>query len=121
VNGTPYGEYERRPGESGFHLLNRLLIVVIIIALCVAGVIAFSPIFSQYRAQNERIRSLRKEVAAQTVLNKRREHEVQLLQNDPTYLETVARDRLDVMKPGETIIHLDPPKPAAPAVAPAKR
>ncbi len=30
-----------------------------------------------------------------------------LLQNDPSYLEVLARDKLDLMKPGETIFRLD--------------
>jgi cell division protein FtsB len=33
--------------------------------------------------------------------------EVHLLQNDPTYLENIARDKLDLMQPGETIFRLD--------------
>ena len=39
-------------------------------------------------------------------LAKERELEVELLQNDPKYLETIARDRLDLMKEGETIFRL---------------
>ena len=30
-----------------------------------------------------------------------------LLKTDPTYLETIARDRLDLMKEGETIFRLE--------------
>lgn len=110
MNGSYSGEYARSRTESGFHLLNRLLIAGIILALCIGGIIASFPIFREYRAQNERLSQLKKEVARATALNKRREREVALLQNDPLYLETVARDRLDVMKPGETIIHLNPPR-----------
>jgi cell division protein FtsB len=40
-----------------------------------------------------------------------RELEVQLLQNDPHYLEMIARDRLDMMKEGETIFRLSSAKP----------
>jgi len=34
-----------------------------------------------------------------------------LLKNDPEYLENIARDKLDLMKPGETIIRLDSRQP----------
>ena len=37
----------------------------------------------------------------------RQTREVNLLKTDPSYLETIARDRLDLMKEGETIFRLD--------------
>jgi hypothetical protein len=37
---------------------------------------------------------------------------VNLLKTDPTYLETIARDRLDLMEEGKTIFRLEP-KPTA--------
>ena len=39
-------------------------------------------------------------------LAKERDEEVHLLQTDRDYLETIARDRLDMMKEGETIFRL---------------
>jgi cell division protein FtsB len=41
--------------------------------------------------------------------------EVNWLKTDPTYLETIARDRLDLMKEGETVFRLEPAHPEAPA------
>ena len=124
MNETSYGEYERRHNGSGFHVLNRVLIFVIIVALCIGGVIASIPIFKQYREQSEKITQLQKDLLRAKALNARRTREELLLKNDPAYLEIVARDRLDVMKPGEMIIHLEAPRPAgktaAPAASPAK-
>ncbi len=37
-----------------------------------------------------------------------REQELYLLQHDKDYLELIARDRLDLMKPNETIFRLGP-------------
>jgi cell division protein FtsB len=49
----------------------------------------------------------------------RQTREVNLLRTDVTYLETIARDRLDLMKEGETIFRLETarakPKPNEPA------
>ena len=119
MNETSYGEYERKRNESGFHFLNRLLIAVIILALCIGGIITSAPLIKQYREQNETIDRLQKEIVRQKAIHVRRTREEQLLKNDPTYLETIARDRLSVMKAGETIIHLDPPRAAAsPAATP---
>ena len=44
---------------------------------------------------------------------------VSLLKTDPTYLETIARDNLELMKEGETIFrletrHTEPGSPARP-------
>ena len=36
--------------------------------------------------------------------------QVALLKNDPTYLETIARDNLQLMKEGETIFRLEAPR-----------
>ena len=43
----------------------------------------------------------------QKTLLARQTREVTLLKTDPTYLETIARDRLDLMKEGETIFRLE--------------
>jgi len=110
VNGTSYGEIERGRSDSAFQVLNRFLIFVIILGVCVGGVIMSVPIIKQYREQSEKIRRLQNDLSREKALNTRRIREEQLLKNDPAYLEIVSRDRLDVMKPGETIIHLDPPK-----------
>ena len=40
---------------------------------------------------------------------KAKENEVHLLQTDREYLEMIARDKLDMMKSGETIFRLSPP------------
>ncbi len=119
MNETSYGDYDRRRNESGFHFLNRLLIVIIILALCIGGIITSIPLFKQYREQNETIDRLQNEIARQKAIHTRRTREEQLLKNDPNYLEIIARDRLSVMKPGETIIHLDPPRGSG-SPAPAK-
>ena len=45
----------------------------------------------------------------QKILLARQTREVNLLKTDATYLETITRDRLDLMKEGETIFRLEPP------------
>ena len=112
MNGPSYGGYARERNESGFQALNRFLIFVIIIGVCVVGVIMSVPILKQYRDQNEKITLLQRDLSKEKALYLRRSREEQLLKNDPAYIEIISRDRLDVMKPGETIIHLDPPKNA---------
>ena len=121
MNETSYDQFERSRAEGGgFHALNRLLILIIILALCVGAVITSIPIYKQYRDQNEKISRFQKELAREKALYARRVREEQLLKNDPAYLEIVSRDRLDVMKPGETIIRLEPHRPGRVPAAPAR-
>ncbi len=83
-------------------------VVVILIALCTLLTMAFafypeivrlSDMRNDLEKQKARLADLRKSAAE-------REEEVHLLQNDPAYLEIIARDRLDLMKNGETIFRL---------------
>lgn len=83
-------------------------VVVILIAACTLLTMGFafypeivrlSDMRSDLGKQKTRLADLRRQA-------KEREEEVRLLQNDPAYLEIIARDRLDLMKNGETIFRL---------------
>src|SRR5205085_2608229 len=64
------------------------------------------------------IDALQAQVNEQKTILGRQTREVNLLKTDPTYLETIARDRLDLMKEGETIFRLEPVK-AVPSKRPS--
>jgi cell division protein FtsB len=53
------------------------------------------------------IDNLQAQVNEQKMLLARQTREVSLLKTDATYLETIARDRLDLMKDGEVIFRLE--------------
>jgi cell division protein FtsB len=57
---------------------------------------------------------LQQQVNDQRNLLARQTREINLVKTDTTYLETVARDRLDLMKEGETIFRLEPARAAKP-------
>ena len=96
---------ERRPG---FRTLNRLLIFGIIAAICVVGVLLFFPLLQQHRELSAKQAQLESDLIEAEKLYVWQSREEKLLKGDPEYIETIARDRLDMMKPGETIIHLEP-------------
>ena len=60
------------------------------------------------------IDNLQKQVQEEQNLLSHQTREINLLKTDSTYLETVARDRLDLMKEGETIFRLESPRTARP-------
>ena len=117
MNDCPYGDFADRRDGGVYNALNRVMIGVIILGLCLGGILAVVPLLRQRAKETLQIEQLRSEVAKKktAVVISRREFE--LLKNDPAYIEIKARDRLDLMKPGETIIRFESsasPSPVAP-------
>ncbi len=80
--------------------------------------------YPQWIHRNQLAGQLEKEqekLVAEQLLQKKREREVTLLQTDPGYVEVIARDKLGVMKEGETIFRLDGSRtPVVETTAPPK-
>jgi cell division protein FtsB len=68
----------------------------------------FVPPYQKLNQSRAGIDNLQAQVNDQKMLLARQTREVNLLKTDPIYLETIARDRLDLMKEGETIFRLEP-------------
>lgn len=115
MNPAFYSDFEQRPSPGIWHSLNRVLIGAICLAFAVAAGIIFIPILKKRAEANEQIAHLQEKIAKQKTILSRRSREVELLKNDPEYIELIARDRLDVMKEGETIIRLEPTRPSGAA------
>jgi cell division protein FtsB len=113
----------RRRNPEVWHKANRLVAALIILGLVAFVLMAFHPEWERYRELAARLEDEKAVLAAQELERDQRERELHLLQNDPEYVEIIARDTLGVMKPGEEIIRLDPPAGATPtgvrAAAPA--
>jgi len=103
---SPDHPARRRTGV--WTVLNRFVIAIIILALCAGGALLFIPILRKKQAGDARLAGLKAEITQQRHLLTRYTREVELLKNDPEYIELIARDRLDRMKPGELIIRMDP-------------
>ncbi|MDQ3621577.1 MAG: septum formation initiator family protein [Verrucomicrobiota bacterium] len=71
---------------------------------------SFLPEVKKRKEHETRIEELKTEIENQRMLLARHRREEFLLNNDPEYVGLIARDRLDLMKEGETIYRLDPPK-----------
>ena len=63
----------------------------------------FVPILDKTRRLKGVLEMKEQELQVALLLQKKWEREVFLLRSNPTYLETIARDKLDLMKSGETI------------------
>ncbi len=99
---------------SGIYLfLNRFMIAL---SVCVGLAIFFlilRPEIEHHREEKNRLRRLRIEIENQRIILDRARNELELLKTDPEYVEIKARDKMDLMKEGETIFRLDQGAPIA--------
>ncbi|MEZ5430393.1 MAG: septum formation initiator family protein [Verrucomicrobiales bacterium] len=106
-----YDENPRRPADV-WRILNRIM-VGLVFALALAVIVRFSgPRWSDRGLNVELTRlELIKQQKATKVAGLRREQE--WLKGDREYLESVARDRLDMGRKGETVIRIERPEETA--------
>jgi len=111
VDHPGYGDFRARREATIWQRLNRVLRVLLTIATILVVVSLFLPQYKKLLQSRSDIDTLQVQVTAQRTLLARQTREVNLLMTDPTYLETIARDRLDLMKEGETIFRLESQSP----------
>ena len=92
------GDFEIRQRNGVWHFLNRLMVTLILLTLLIGIICAFLPELKKQQEQKTRVSQLKAEIEKQKGLFTQQSREVELLKNDPGYVETLARDRLDLMK-----------------------
>src|SRR5207247_8678088 len=102
-----YGAFPSRPESTVWQRLHRILLVLLAIAIWLVIVSLFVPPYKKLTQSRAEMDNLQQQVNEQQSLLARQTREVNLLKTDATYLETIARDRLDLMKEGETIFRLE--------------
>ncbi len=89
--------------------------------LFIIGMLAcFYPALKARTEQKTALAKIRADVESAQILNQRNVREVARLRNDPEYLGLIARDKLELMKPGETIFRFDSSNTSATPAAPAQ-
>ena len=104
-----YGDFRERREASVWQRLNSVLRVLLAVAVVLVIVSLFLPPYKKLGQGRTEIENLQSQVNDQKMLLARQTREVNLLKTDATYLETMARDKLDLMKEGETIFRIEPP------------
>jgi cell division protein FtsB len=84
---------------------------MIVAVLAMIAAYRFVPEVSKRRDQQTRVEQLKADVERERQLLVRNTRIEELLKHDPEYVALVARDRLDLMKEGETIYRLEAAKP----------
>jgi cell division protein FtsB len=117
-----YGNFRARREATVWQRLNRILRVLLVLAVWLVIVSLFVPPYKRLVQSRAEIDNLQEQVNEQQTLLSRQTREVNMLKTDATYLETIARDRLDLMKEGETIFRLEPARaPKAKAASSTRR
>jgi len=96
-----------KPRSNVWKRLSRVMEVVIYVLLILTVVKLFGPEMerqNELKVEKERIAHINKSLV-EIDYNPRQEH--RLLKTDKGYLETVARDRLNLQREGEHIVRID--------------
>ena len=109
-----YADFRARREATVWQRLNRILRVLLVLVIWLVIVSLFVPPYKKLMRSRAEIDNLQQQVNDQQSLFARQTREVNLLKTDVTYLETIARDRLDLMKEGETVFRLEPARAAKP-------
>jgi cell division protein FtsB len=106
-----YGDFRARREATVWQRLNRVLKILLFVAFWLVVATLFVPQYQKLNQSRGEIDNLQAQVNEQKTLLARQTREVNLLKTDATYLETIARDRLDLMKEGEVIFRLEAAQP----------
>ena len=109
MENSGYGDFRARREATVWQRLNSILRLLLAVAVLLVIVSLFLPLSKKRTQSQVEIDRLQAQVNDQKTLLARQTREVNLLKTDPVYLEIMARDRLDLMKEGETIFRLEPP------------
>ena len=107
MDATGYGDFRARRDATIWQRMNHILRVLLFLAVWLLIVSFFLPPYKKLNQSRAEIDQLQAQLTEEKNLLARQTREVTLLKADPTYLETIARDKLDVMKEGETIFRLE--------------
>lgn len=107
MEASGYGDLRARHEATIWQRMNHVLRILLFLALWLLAISFFLPPYKRLNQNRAEMDELRAQLTEQKALLARQTRTVTLLKTDPTYLETLARDRLELMKPGETIFRLE--------------
>lgn len=105
-------DFRSAPYSGGiWHSLNRFLFTLIVLTVLTTVGYRMMPELGKRKEQLARLEELKAKVEKMKQDLVRNEREEKLLNYDAEYVGLIARDRLDLMKEGETIYRLEPQRP----------
>ena len=105
--GSEYGNYDEPRDDWIRSFLTRILYLLVLVAAFILLICWFLPLVKERQRQQYALQSLKLQVEQERATYNKQSKKLTLLQNDPAYTELLARDKLDLMKPGETIFRME--------------
>ncbi len=107
--------------ETIWSRLTRAVIVLLVVAAVLLVNVSYLPLVRE----NERLRQeelrLADQIRKQDDILRQKQAAIEALRNDPGTIERLAREKLGLAKPGETVIHFEAATNPLPESAPPPR
>ena len=108
-----YRDQETDTPKGIWSSLNRILVTLMVLMGVMIVLYRYVPETAKRIEQAARVAALQEDIEKEQQQNARLTREADLLTRDPEYVGLLARDRLDLVGPGEKVYRLDQPAPAA--------
>jgi len=95
--------------ETIWNRLTRIVFFLVLAASALLVGLWYLPLIEQNKAMREQLFRLESEVKYEEAKAHQKRAAIRSLQNDPKAVERLAREQLGLAKPGETVIHFEPP------------
>jgi cell division protein FtsB len=95
-------------GQSIWDKLFRVVLTLLVIAAVLGILLWYEPVIEKNQHMRQEKLALDLSIEQQTETARKLDAALRALQN-PTTIERLARERLSYAKPGEDVIHFDPP------------
>ena len=106
-SGSEHGNYDEPRDDWIRSLLTRIFYLLVLVATFILLICWFLPLVKERQRQQYALQNLKLQVEQERATYNKQSKKLTLLQNDPAYIELLARDKLDLMKPGETIFRME--------------
>jgi cell division protein FtsB len=106
---------KRQSGGNIWATLVHITQAVTVIILLSGLMLCFLPVIQKTQRLKAEKATLQREIAAEQDAQQQLEIETEHMKNDPAYVEHIARDQLNMGRPGEIIFRFDKYQPAPPA------
>ncbi|MCX8107320.1 MAG: septum formation initiator family protein [Verrucomicrobiae bacterium] len=89
--------------------LTHAVIVLIFLAGVTLVIVSYLPLIRQNKAMREELFRIEQKIQEAEKLNRQKKAALEALRNDPQAVERLAREKLGLAKPGEVVVHFQPP------------
>lgn len=96
-----------RARTTGIRIVNRAAFVLLVVIACVAVAVLSVPQVRKLRGLKEELARTKAHETHVRAYQDQKSSELSALRSDPSYLELIARDRLDLYRSGERIYRIE--------------